>query len=125
MDAHAPHATHGTTATQDEHPDPTAGLYAKVGLILFVLTALEVGLYEVTYGSHAGPSARAFIPFFVPLLLLLSAAKFALVAMFYMHLKQDSKLFSGVFVFPLIIATVVIVSLIILMSYHMWFARAG
>ena len=38
------------------------------------------------------------------MLLLLSAAKFALVAMFYMHLKQDSKLFTGVFVFPLIIA---------------------
>jgi cytochrome c oxidase subunit IV len=119
MDAHANPATHG------EHAHPTAGLYAKVGLILFVLTALEVGLYEVTYGGHAGPSARAIMPFFVPLLLLLSAAKFALVAMFYMHLKQDSKLFSGVFVFPLIIATVVIVSLMILMSYHMAFSRAG
>ena len=119
MDAHAPPATHG------EHAHQTAGLYAKVGLILFVLTALEVGLYEVTYGGHAGPSARAIMPFFVPLLLLLSAAKFALVAMFYMHLKQDSKLFSGVFVFPLIIAIVVIVSLMILMSYHMAFSRAG
>jgi cytochrome c oxidase subunit IV len=119
MDAHSTPATHG------DHAHPTAGLYAKVGLILFVLTALEVGLYEVTYGGHAGPSARAIMPFFVPLLLLLSAAKFALVAMFYMHLKQDSKLFSGVFVFPLIIATVVIVSLMILMSYHMAFSRAG
>ncbi|HET6779384.1 MAG TPA: cytochrome C oxidase subunit IV family protein [Gemmatimonadales bacterium] len=119
MDAHAPSATHG------EHAHPTAGLYAKVGLVLFVLTALEVGLYEVTYGSHAGPSARAIMPFFVPMLLLLSAAKFALVAMFYMHLKQDSKLFTGVFVFPLIIATVVIVSLMILMAYHMAFSRAG
>ena len=119
MDAHATSTTHG------EHAHPTAGLYAKVGLLLFVLTALEVGLYEVTYGSRAGPSARAIMPFFVPLLLLLSAAKFALVAMFYMHLKQDSKLFTGVFVFPLIIATVVIVSLMILMAYHMAFSRAG
>jgi heme/copper-type cytochrome/quinol oxidase subunit 4 len=64
-------------------------------------------------------------PFFVPLLLLLSAAKFALVAMFYMHLKQDHKLFTGVFVFPLIIATVVIASLIILMAYHHAFSGAG
>ena len=125
MDAHAPHTSHATSATHDEHPHPTAGLYAKVGLVLFVLTALEVGLYEVTYGSRAGPSAQAIMPFFVPLLLLLSAAKFALVAMFYMHLKQDSKLFTGVFVFPLIIATVVIVSLMILMAYHMEFTRAG
>ena len=35
------------------------------------------------------PPARRSQPFFVPLLLLLSAVKFALVAMFYMHLKQD------------------------------------
>jgi cytochrome c oxidase subunit IV len=117
---------HPTSAPHQEHAShPTAGIYAKVGLVLFVLTALEVGLYEITYGSQAGPSSQAIQPFFVPLLLLLSAAKFALVAMYYMHLKQDSKLFSGVFVFPLIIAAVVIVSLMILMAYHMAFARAG
>jgi cytochrome c oxidase subunit IV len=116
---------HGSPTARQEHPHPTAGLYAKVGLVLFVLTALEVGLYEITYGGHAGPSARAIMPFFVPLLLLLSAAKFALVAMFYMHLKQDHKLFTGVFVFPLIIAAVVIVSMMLLMAYHYAFARAG
>jgi cytochrome c oxidase subunit 4 len=119
MDAHA------TTAAHSEHAHPTAGLYAKVGLILFVLTALEVGLYEITYGDHAGPLSASIQPFFVPMLLLLSAAKFALVAMFYMHLKQDSKLFTGVFVFPLTIAAVIIVGLMILMAYHMSFARAG
>jgi cytochrome c oxidase subunit IV len=119
MDAHV------STAHSDEHSHPTAGLYAKVGLILFVLTALEVGLYEITYGEHAGAAGSSIAPFFVPLLLLLSAAKFALVAMFYMHLKQDSKLFSGVFVFPLTIAAFVIVGMILLMSYHMAFARSG
>ncbi len=119
MDAHATSVTHG------EHAHPTARLYAKVGLVLFVLTALEVGLYEITYGGHAGSSAAIIKPFFVPMLLLLSAAKFALVAMFYMHLKQDSKLFSGIFVFPLTIAAVIIVGLMILMSYHMTFAKSG
>jgi cytochrome c oxidase subunit 4 len=119
MDAHA------TSTAHQEHSHPTAGVYAKVGLVLFVLTALEVGLYEITYGGHAGPSAGAIMPFFVPLLLILSAAKFALVAMFYMHLKQDHRLFTGVFVFPLIIATVVIVSMMLLMAYHFAFARAG
>ena len=120
MDAHTP-----AGATHQEHSHPGAAVYAKVGLVLFVLTALEVGLYEITYGSRAGASADAIKPFFVPLLLLLSAAKFALVAMFYMHLKQDHRLFTGVFVFPLIIATVVIVSMMILMAYHFAFARAG
>jgi len=61
----------------------------------------------------------------VPLLLMLSAAKFALVAMFYMHLKQDSKLFSGVFVFPLIIATFIVIALIVLHLYTFGFARSG
>jgi hypothetical protein len=42
-----------------------------------------------------------------------------------MHLKNDSKLFSGVFVFPLIIAAVVILALIVLQAYHWSFARSG
>jgi cytochrome c oxidase subunit 4 len=113
------------TADSHEHAHPTAGLYFKVGLVLFVLTALEVGLYEITYGDHAGALAPTLKPFFVPLLLLLSAAKFALVAMFYMHLKQDHKLFTGVFVFPLMIAAFIIVALIILQAYHFAFARVG
>src|SRR3954467_14050659 len=104
-------AAHTTSVDHQEHSHPRAAVYAKVGLVLFVLTALEVGLYEITYGEHAGAFADDIKPFFVPMLLLLSAAKFALVAMFYMHLKQDSKLFTGLFVFPLLIATVIIVSL--------------
>jgi cytochrome c oxidase subunit IV len=118
MDAHP-----STVAHEQTHP--SAALYAKVGLVLFILTALEVGLYEITYGEHAGSLAPAIKPFFVPMLLLMSAAKFALVAMFYMHLKQDSKLFTGLFVFPLTIAAVIIVGLMLLMAYHMAFARAG
>ncbi len=118
MDAHA-----STPATAQEHP--SAGIYVKIGIVLFVLTALEVGLYEFTYGEHAGATGVALQPFFVPLLLTLSAAKFALVAMYYMHLKQDSRLFTGVFVFPLIIAVVIIVALILLEAYHFAFARSG
>jgi cytochrome c oxidase subunit 4 len=119
MDAHV------STAQPSEHSHPSAAVYAKVGLILFVLTALEVGLYEITYGEHAGAFAEDIKPFFVPMLLLLSAAKFALVAMFYMHLRQDSKLFSGIFVFPLTIAAIIIVGLMLLMSYHIAFSRSG
>ena len=44
MDAHVSHSA------QTEHSHPSAGVYFKVGLVLFVLTALEVGLYEITYG---------------------------------------------------------------------------
>ena len=119
-------AAHATTSPADtEHHHPTPGTYAKIGLVLFVLTALEVGLYEMTYGEHAGAFGHNMQPFFVPVLLLLSAAKFALVAAFYMHLKNDSKLFSGVFVFPIIIATVIILGLVALQAYHWAFAKGG
>ena len=120
MDAHA-----HPTAEAHEAGHPTTGTYVKIGLVLFVLTALEVGLYEFTYGEHSGATGHALQPFFVPLLLALSALKFALVAMFYMHLKQDHRLFSGVFVFPLIIATVIILALIALEAYHFAFAKMG
>ena len=120
MDAHAP-----PTPVAHEPDHPSTGVYVKIGVVLFVLTALEVGLYEFTYGGHASAGGAALQPFFVPLLLALSAAKFALVAMFYMHLKQDHRLFSGVFVFPLIIATIVILSLVVLMAYHWAFATGG
>ena len=114
-----------THVPAEEHHHPTPGTYAKIGLVLFVLTALEVGLYEVTFGASAGPFGRSLEPFFIPLLLLLSAVKFALVAMYYMHLKNDSKLFSGVFVFPLLIAAIIILSLISLQAYHWLFAQSG
>jgi len=117
MDAHS-------TAHEQEQHHPTPGTYAKIGLLLFVLTALEVGLYEGTYGSNAGALGASLEPFFVPLLLLLSAVKFALVAMYYMHLKNDSKLFSGVLVFPIIIAAVIIVGLVALQAYHWAFAAS-
>ena len=50
-----------------EHSHPSSGVYVKIGLVLFVLTALEVGLYEFTYGEHAGATGVALQPFFVPL----------------------------------------------------------
>jgi caa(3)-type oxidase subunit IV len=121
MDAHAS----PPAAAEPGHSHPSSGVYVKIGLILFILTALEVGLYEFTYGEHAGATGTALQPFFVPLLLALSALKFALVAMFYMHLKQDHRLFTGVFVFPLIIAIVIILALIVLEAYHFAFARSG
>ena len=107
------------------HAHPTAGTYVKIAIILFALTALEVGGYEVARSGEPAGLAAIVAPTIVPILVILSAAKFALVAMFYMHLKQDHRLFTGVFVFPLIIAIVIIVALIVLEAYHFAFARSG
>ena len=121
MDSHAAHAPEAQGLDPHEKSHPGPGVYIKIGVVLFVLTALEVAAYEVAH--RPGSLGTLLQPILIPVLLLLSAAKFALVAMYYMHLKQDSKLFSGLFVFPLIIAAVVIVSLIALFIYHYSYQR--
>src|SRR2546423_13383168 len=77
-----------------EHAHPTAGVYLRVAAVLVILTVLEVGVFYVP----------AFHPVLVPVLLVLSAAKFALVVMFYMHLKADSRMFTFLFGAPLMLA---------------------
>jgi caa(3)-type oxidase subunit IV len=105
------HATEGHGAGDHAHPSP--GLYLKVAVVLFVLTALEVLAYEVGH-RPTWPIHGLVEPLVVPILLILSAAKFALVAMFYMHLKQDSKLFTNLFVWPILLAGVIIMMLLVL-----------
>jgi cytochrome c oxidase subunit 4 len=98
----------GGTAMQGapvERPvHPTADVYLRVGAVLVVLTVLEVGVFYVP----------AFHPVLVPVLLVLSAAKFTLVVMFYMHLKADSKFFTFLLGVPLLLAAVVMVALLFL-----------
>ena len=89
-----------------EHKHPTWKTYKWVALILFVITVAEVWIYYIP----SFVASRAF----VPVLLILSAAKFAIVVAFYMHLKYDAKLFRALFVFPLLIGVLVIVSLLFL-----------
>ena len=94
-----------------EHPHPTAGTYLRVATILCVLTAIEVAIYYI-------PALKGWL---VPLLLILSAAKFALVAAFYMHLKFDNKIFTWLFCFPMAIATGIIVALLLLFGALVYF----
>lgn len=83
---------------------PTWRFYVMVGLILTAITAAEVAVFYI-------PAMHGVL---VPVLLVLSGGKFALVVMFYMHLRFDSPVFSGVFVAPLTLAILVVVALIIL-----------
>src|SRR2546425_3506899 len=71
----------------------TAPVYLRVATILVILTVLEVGVFYVP----------AFHSILVPALLLLSAVKFTLVVMFYMHLKMDSRFFTFLFGGPLLL----------------------
>jgi heme/copper-type cytochrome/quinol oxidase subunit 4 len=107
--------SHSEVHAEPAHPTP--GLYLKIALVLFVLTALEVLAFEAGRGG-LGPGLRPiFEPITVLLLIVLSAAKFALVALFYMHLKQDPRLLANLFIFPLVIAASIIGGLIILFQY--------
>ncbi len=54
---------------------------------------------------------------FVPTLLILSAVKFAIVVLFYMHLRYDARLFRALFTGPLIIAVVTLISLLFLFGH--------
>jgi len=93
-----------TTHPESRHP-PTR-VYLIVAAVLTALTAIEVTVFYVP----------AMQPVLLPVLLLLSAAKFALVAMFYMHLKFDRAAYSAIFIAQLFIAAVVIVALMVLFA---------
>src|SRR5438477_13099743 len=88
------------------HDHPTWATYKWVALILTVITVIEVWGYYIP----ALVSSRIF----VPALLVLSALKFAIVVLFYMHLKYDHRLFRALFTGPLVIAFITIISLLFL-----------
>ena len=97
--AHAEHASIGT--------------YVKVVVILTVVTALE---FSVIY-------IRALTPILVPLLLVLSAGKFALVVLFFMHLRYDSRALTILFAGPLLLASGIAIALMTLTGAFLLFGR--
>ena len=101
------HAGHDNPDHAHEHP--TWKQYKWVALILTLITVFEVWAYYI-------PSLVASAVF-VPLLLIMSAVKFIIVVMFYMHLKYDHKLFRALFTGPLFIAATTLVALLFLFGH--------
>ena len=91
-----------SSGSENNHPTPLT--YFKIAIILVTITAVEVGIIYM--------SALEFI--MIPLLLLLSAVKFGLVILFYMHLKFDHRLFSGLFLGGLVVALFAFVAVLTL-----------
>lgn len=96
-DEPAPHALEAARPRERPHPTPLE--YVKVGLALTIVTGIEVAVYylDVTRGV------------LVSALVVLSAIKFSLVVLWFMHLKFDSRLFSSLFVFGLMLAVAVFI----------------
>jgi cytochrome c oxidase subunit IV len=100
---------HADIAAMGEvHEHPTWKQYKWVALILFLITVVEVWIYYIP----AVVASRAF----VPSLLIMSAVKFAIVVMFYMHLKYDHRIFRALFTGPLVIAASTILALLFLFA---------
>ena len=96
-----PGGAHAAVAS-DHGGHPTPMTYFTVAMILSFMTAIEVVVFYVTW-------LGAWI---IAVLALLSGAKFALVAMFYMHLKYEHRLFSVLFVTGLVLAVLVTFALL-------------
>ncbi len=92
--------------TSQEHGHPSTGTYVAVAAVLTVITLVEVGVFYIP----------AFQSVLAPVLLILSGTKFALVVMFFMHLKTDHKLFTAVFTRPVLLAVAVIIALLFLLG---------
>jgi len=92
------------TSSEVHTGHPTSVLYFKIAMILSTVTAIEVGIFYLEWLGH----------WIIPVLFVLSAGKFALVAMYYMHLKFEHKLFSILFVGGFMLAATVIIALMVL-----------
>jgi len=99
----------GEHGAETEHTGPGWSVYWKVAVILTILTIGEVWVYYIP----AFVASRLFLP----TLLSMSALKFVIVVMFYMHLKYDHKLFRTLFTGPLIVATSILFALLFLFGH--------
>ncbi len=113
MSAPTPTSRPATADHAPAHDHASIGTYLKVAAILCAITALEFGVIYV----------RRLAPILVPLLIVLSVGKFALVVMFFMHLRYDNRVLTFLFVAPLVLATALAVALMTLTGDFLVFAR--
>jgi caa(3)-type oxidase subunit IV len=83
--------------------------YVRIGVILGVITAIEVATYYLQDGLGG---------WLIPTLFLLSLLKFALVVMWFMHLRFDDRRYARFFVMGL--AGAVTLYLIVLMTFRVF-----
>jgi cytochrome c oxidase subunit IV len=74
---------------------PTEAFYIKIAIILAAVTGVEVGLYYTSFDQTATNAA----------LLVLAAAKFIMVAAYFMHLKFDNRILRRLFITGFVLAT--------------------
>jgi cytochrome c oxidase subunit IV len=90
------------------HDHPGEGKYIKVALVLAAITAVEV------FFSY-WDAVKSFV---APVLICMSIVKFAIVALYFMHLKFDSRLFRRLFVAGICLAVFCFTA--VLTTFHVW-----
>lgn len=90
------------------HHSPNYKQYVGIAVILGVLTAIEFFIV-----SDFWPAILAELV--VPVLLILTVAKATLVALFYMHLKFDSRLYSMLFTGAIVVLAIPLTIVLIIL----------
>ncbi len=98
------------TYKKEEKPAKKHPNYVAVFIALAVLTATEVAVTQLPVPKY-------------PILIPLSVLKAALVAMFYMHLRTDRKIFAAVFVLGVLVGLGFLISVTILLNTHAGFGN--
>lgn len=99
MASHSP--AHGSHEAHTEH-HPTPADYVRIAIILAIITLVEVIIYYI-------PQMRGIL---VPILIVLSIIKFLAVVGYFMHLKEDKRLFRLMFGAGLILSLAVFLALL-------------
>ena len=83
----------------EQHAHPGPRQYVLIGVVLVILTAVEVATSYLE--GHVNSNLL------IVALAIMAAVKFFLVAAWYMHMKQDSPVFRRLFVTGIVLATIV------------------
>lgn len=84
----------------ESHAHPSARTFVIVGVVLAVITAIE---FLILY-------LKGFQSFVLVTLALLSVLKFYLVAAYFMHLRFDARVLSGIFAVGVTLATLITIA---------------
>lgn len=100
-------ASNAAAHAHDDHAHPTQELFVRIAIFLGIVTAIEVAIYYI-------PALEGVL---VPLLVALSAIKFVFVVGYFMHLKYDDKLLTGIFGAALVVSIIMFIALWVVMYY--------
>ena len=101
QEAAPPARSHG-----GRHPGPKE--YIRIAVILAAITGAEVAVYYI----------EGVQEFLVPILFAFSALKFALVVLWFMHLKFDSTTYARFFLMGL--AGAITLFIVVLLTFGVW-----